>query len=113
LARILVFLLQREGLAVSKLFLSYRRADSQDVSGRIYDDLRTSFSPQHVFKDTDSIGGGGDFRQSISDSVSQSRLMLVIIGPLWLKTADATGKPRLYSNEQVSKRWRVSWTVLN
>jgi len=82
---------------VSKIFLSYRRADSQDVCGRIYDQLRTSFGAQNVFKDVDSIGGGVDFRKSISDAVSQSKVMLVIIGPQWLKVADPAGKPRLYT----------------
>ena len=86
---------------MSKIFLSYRRDDSKDVCGRINDALRRSFGPQSVFKDVDSIGGGVDFRRSISDAVSQSRVMLVIIGPSWLTIMDLAGKPRLANPDDV------------
>ena len=37
------------------IFLSYRRKDSADVSGRIYDRLSIKYGKDQVFKDVDSI----------------------------------------------------------
>jgi hypothetical protein len=36
---------------MSKVFISYRRADSEDVAGRIYDRLVTRFGAENAFKD--------------------------------------------------------------
>ena len=46
---------------MSKILISYRREDSADVTGRIYDRLIQVF-PQSVFRDVDSIPLGVDFR---------------------------------------------------
>jgi hypothetical protein len=40
---------------MTKIFISYRRTDSQDVTGRIYDRLVAHFSQERVFKDVESI----------------------------------------------------------
>ena len=46
---------------MSHLFISYRRSDSQDVVGRIYDRLTAAFQRHRVFKDVDSIPIGIPF----------------------------------------------------
>jgi hypothetical protein len=46
----------------STIFISYRRTDSADVVGRIYDRLLSSYSKEKIFKDVDSIPLGVDFR---------------------------------------------------
>ena len=38
-----------------KIFISYRRSDTPDVSGRIYDELARHFGADTVFKDVDDI----------------------------------------------------------
>lgn len=38
-----------------KLFISYRRADSASIAGRIYDQLAAYFGREALFKDVDSI----------------------------------------------------------
>jgi hypothetical protein len=77
------------------VFLSYRRADSAHVCGRIWDRLTLRYGPDAVFRDVDSIPLGVDFRAWLQDAVSQSRLMLVAIGPDWLTVSDDAGRPRL------------------
>ena len=42
-----------------KVFISYRRADSQHVSDRIYEHLVERFGDDTVFKDVDSIPPAG------------------------------------------------------
>ncbi len=78
-----------------RLFISYRRADSKAVSGRIYDRLVTAFGKKAIFKDIDNIPPGTDFRQVLRDATAECRVMLVVIGPHWLTVTDAQGKRRL------------------
>ena len=77
------------------LFLSYRRSDSQDVSGRIYDRLIDHFGANHVFKDVDSIPLGVDFRKFVGDKVARCDALLAVIGPQWLETRNEAGGRRL------------------
>jgi hypothetical protein len=48
--------------ALSGIFISYRRSDSPDATGRIYNRLVAEFGKAQVFKDVDSIPLGQDFR---------------------------------------------------
>jgi hypothetical protein len=54
---------------MSKIFISYRRTDSADITGRLFDHLTVHFARKDIFKDVDSIPLGVDFRKSISDAV--------------------------------------------
>ncbi|MBI3822964.1 MAG: toll/interleukin-1 receptor domain-containing protein [Planctomycetes bacterium] len=77
------------------IFVSYRRSDSQDVSGRIYDVLTARFSKACVFKDVDSIPLGRDFRKVLQQAVSRAQVVIVIIGPGWARAKTAAGTRRL------------------
>lgn len=65
------------------IFLSYRRHDSDDVTGRIYDRLVSAFDKRSVFKDVDSIPLGVDFRDYIDRMVSRCDVFIAVIGPQW------------------------------
>lgn len=81
---------------MSKIFLSYRRADSLEVTARIYDELCPVFGRDTIFRDMDTIGIG-DFRRAITQALNQSRVALVIIGQKWLNIRDdQTGRLRLF-----------------
>jgi hypothetical protein len=75
--------------------LSYRRADSADISGRIYDRLIQQFGRNAVFKDVYSITPGLDFRSVISDAISHSRISVAVIGPNWFGLSGAQYKSRI------------------
>jgi len=78
-----------------KVFISYRRADSEDVTGRIYDRLDAEFGRQNVFKDVDSIPLGVDFRKRLHDEVSRCDVLLAVIGKDWLEIRDERGNRRI------------------
>ena len=79
------------------VFLSYRREDSADVAGRIYDRLTQAFGHDQVFKDVDSIPLGVDFREHLQQVVGRCDVLLTIIGNQWL-VAPRAGTARRLDN---------------
>lgn len=61
----------RERPLMAKVFISYRRTDSAQVTGRIYDHLVRFYGEKNVFKDVDSIPLGDDFRRSLETAVAE------------------------------------------
>jgi eukaryotic-like serine/threonine-protein kinase len=80
---------------LSGIFISYRRNDSPDATGRIYDRLVSEFGKALVFKDVDSIPLGQDFRGHLNGIVGDCGVMLVIIGPHWMDARNKEGQRRL------------------
>jgi len=80
---------------VGKLFISYRREDTQDITARVYERLAARFGKDAIFMDVDSIPLGMDFRQVLRDAVEASSVALVMIGRQWLTVTDAQGQRRL------------------
>ena len=78
-----------------EIFVSYRRADSADATGRICDRLRARFGETHVFTDAHSIGVGADFPAVIESAIAQADFVVVVIGPGWIDARDRAGKRRL------------------
>jgi len=79
---------------MSKILISYRREDSADVTGRIYDRLIQVF-PQSVFRDVDSIPLGVDFRAYLDEQVAKCDVFHVVIGRDWMKAKGRKGRSRL------------------
>ncbi len=80
---------------MSGIFISYRRSDSPDATGRIYDRLVSEFGKAQVFKDVDSIPLGRDFRGHLNDIVGDCGVMLAIMGPRWTEARSHAGQRRL------------------
>lgn len=80
---------------MSRIFISYRRTDSADVTGRMYDHLAQHFSRDDLFKDVDSIGLGTDFRKAIAEAVGSCDVILAVIGRNWAGAKDKHGRERL------------------
>ena len=80
---------------MSKILISYRREDSADVTGRIYDRLIQRFGQGAVFKDVDSIPLGVDFRIYLDEQVAKCEVFLAVIGRDWMKNLGSTEKTRL------------------
>jgi hypothetical protein len=81
--------------ASGRIFISYRRSDSADIAGRIYDRLIAKFGRNPIFKDVDSIPLGIDFKEYLGKRVSECDVLLAIIGDHWADASDAAGKKRL------------------
>jgi Tol biopolymer transport system component len=77
------------------IFISYRRADSPDATGRIYDRLLAEFGRAQVFKDIDSIPLGRDFRTHLGEMVGDCAAVLAIVGPHWTNIRNEAGERRL------------------
>jgi len=77
------------------LFISYRRSDSADIVGRIYDSLVSVFGRDPIFKDVDSIPLGVDFQQYLDQKVSECNVLLAVIGDDWLDSRDPQGRRRI------------------
>lgn len=80
---------------MSQIFISYRRADSKTVTGRIYDRLISALGRRNVFKDVNDIPAGADFPALLRQITSTCKVMLVIIGRSWATVTDEEGRPRL------------------
>src|SRR5437763_9850124 len=79
----------------AKIFLGYRREDSADVVGRIYDKLLSQVGHDQLFKDVDSVPLGVDFRRHLEQVVGDCDIMLAIVGDRWLTVQDDKGSRRL------------------
>lgn len=91
------------------VFISYRRADSADVAGRLYDRLSGHFGKEKVFKDVDSIPFGVDFREYIENMISACSALLVVIGRQWLgsRLADPHDLVRIEIEAALKRQIRV------
>jgi hypothetical protein len=69
---------------VPKIAISYRRADTEVMTGRIRDRLADRYGEDAIFMDIDNIPFGKDFRVHISEAIVQSEILLVIVGQRWL-----------------------------
>jgi hypothetical protein len=78
-----------------KILLSYRREDSGDVTGRMYDRLIQRFCRDRVFKDVDSIPLGVDFRKDLHAIVENCDVVIAVIGDRWNGRAGQEDKTRL------------------
>lgn len=79
-----------------RIFISYRRADSSAIVGRLYDRLSATFGKVNVFKDVDDIPLGANFRQVLNQEVSHCDVLLVMIGQEWHNHDAITGQSRLF-----------------
>src|SRR6187200_143329 len=77
-----------------RVFINYRRKDTQHVAGRVRDRIDARFGRDRVFMDVEDIGLGGTWRQEIEDAVECSAVMLVLIGERWLEK-DESGHRRI------------------
>lgn len=102
------------------VFVSYRRDDSQWAAGRIKDWVSRALGEHSVFRDSDSIRVGRDFRKEIDAAVGQCKVMIALIGSTWLCQSDPSGRRRLDSEsdwvrleiESALQRHRVVLPVL-
>lgn len=72
-----------------KIFISYRRSDSDAVAHRMFDWLVEQFGPDAVFIDIDRIPAGADWRSDIAVQVRAASVVLVVIAETWLEALHA------------------------
>ncbi len=80
---------------MGKIFISYRRDDSEGEASRLFDDLVEHFGEASVFMDVAGIQAGRDFRKAIEESVATCGVLLSVIGRNWLDIKNEAGGRRL------------------
>ena len=79
-----------------KIFISYRREDSQGSADFLYSLLQEHFGAENIFYDIDSIPYGCDFVEYIDEQVSQCDVLLALIGQRWIAAKSQEGTSRLH-----------------
>ncbi|MDP2004259.1 MAG: toll/interleukin-1 receptor domain-containing protein [Rubrivivax sp.] len=87
-----------------KVFLSYRRADSQVSAGRMAQFLDTIPAVDAVFLDVDGIEPGENFETRIHDTLAQVSHVFLLIGPQWAGPAAPEGATRLFNDDDMVRR---------
>ncbi|MFN8531500.1 MAG: toll/interleukin-1 receptor domain-containing protein [Anaerolineae bacterium] len=68
-----------------KIFVSYRRTDTQYMTDRLVDHLGSAFRASNVFQDVGHVPFGEDFRTYIAEQIRQCDIVLVMIGEQWVE----------------------------
>ncbi|WP_433256872.1 toll/interleukin-1 receptor domain-containing protein [Streptosporangium sp. CA-135522] len=78
-----------------RVFLSYRRGDSSDVTADLYQLLAGRYGRRNVFMDVHSIRPGRDFRRELDEVIKRCDVLVAVIGPQWLDIRDEHGRRRV------------------
>lgn len=81
---------------MSRIFINYRRQDTEGYVGRLYDHLLKQFKPHDIFMDVQNIEPGADFVQVLENAVSECDIFLAMIGPHWGKLKNESDELRLH-----------------
>lgn len=77
------------------VFISYRRKDSSIVSRWLNESLQAAFGPASVFVDSEAIRTGDRWPDRINDALKAATVLIVVLGPRWLRLTDDHGRRRL------------------
>jgi hypothetical protein len=81
--------------APGRIFLSYRREETDFPAGWLHDRLTAHFGRDQVFRDVDDIPPGANFPEVIAKAVASCDVLLALIGSQWVTITDEEGKRRL------------------
>jgi pterin-4a-carbinolamine dehydratase len=78
------------------VFICYRREDSAAEATQLWNALQEQLEPKAVFFDRESVGLGTKFPERIQGALSSAKVVLVVIGPDWLREgSDMWGQRRI------------------
>lgn len=86
------------------VFISYRRGDTADWAGRLYDHFRQKIGEENVFLDVQQIAPGANFVRALENEVDRSDAVVLLIGPRWLSGSAETGTNRLADPDDFVRR---------
>lgn len=87
-----------------KIFVNFRNGDEAMTSSFVYDSLVQRFGKELVFRSSDSIPLGADYTVELEAAARECDVLLVLIGPDWLKVTDSQGRPRLHGADDWVRR---------
>jgi hypothetical protein len=77
------------------ILISYRRADSKEIAGRIHKELVSRYGKKSVYIDIDDILPSADYRVHITQALERALVMVTVIGKVWAGPRPE-GKPRIF-----------------
>ncbi|MBX3085031.1 MAG: toll/interleukin-1 receptor domain-containing protein [Anaerolineae bacterium] len=89
---------------MTKIFISYRRNDSEGSAWRLYDHLLREFDKSDIFIDGAGIAPGDKFANVLNEHLNQAKIMLAVIDKAWLTAVDKHGKRRLEDPDDYVRR---------
>jgi hypothetical protein len=81
-----------------RIFISYRRSDTQGYAGWLHQILAEHYGRSRVFRDLDSIQPGEHFPTRVARTIAGCTHVFVLIGPAWLAPGP-DGRPRLADSD--------------
>jgi hypothetical protein len=72
-----------------KIFISYRRADTEWAARHLFDRLEDHFEKGSVFMDVDNTPVGVDYRDHIRKMLKNCDLLVAVVGPNWQWRSEA------------------------
>lgn len=66
------------------IFISYRRADTDALAGRLRDRMLRSLRGWDIFVDVNSIPPGEDYKRIIDETLPRASVFVLLIGKQWL-----------------------------
>ena len=70
-------------MATPAVFISYRRADTEQIAERLHADLVNRYGEERVFFDRQDIQRGDEWRRTLQDQLHRADLVFALIGPRW------------------------------
>lgn len=77
------------------ILISYRRANSKEIAGRIHKELVERYGKKSVYIDINSIQVSADYRVHITQALEQALVMVAVMGKDWVGPR-AEGKARIF-----------------
>ena len=78
-------------MASFSIFISYRRSDTPDAAGVLYDALASKYGEPNVFMDVE-LRPGTRYEEVIMERVRSCDVLIALIGPAWLTASDEEGR---------------------
>lgn len=98
---------------MAKIFISYRREDTESVANHLKSELEKHVGKGKVFLDSKDIPPGRDWSDVLQRSVLGSDCMLAVIGPKWLNIEDPQTKKRRLDNPDDVVRQEIRGALQN
>jgi hypothetical protein len=87
-----------------KIFICYRRTDTEWAAGRLRDALVRQFGDHQIFRDKENVPPGVDWRRGIERTLSDPQtIVLALIGPSWVTEQDRSGQRLIDSVESTNR----------
>lgn len=80
---------------MTKVFISYRRQDSDAFADAIYEEFERRLGASGVFLDVKGIESGEHYPTALRRRVAEASTVLVLVGSGWLNARDSKGRRRL------------------